>query len=185
MQGQAQVLDGVEATVCREVPGMAIGASEAETFWLDFLRRLKRRGLAGVTLVISDAHEGIKAAVPRLFRATWQRCRGYTSCATLWLMQAGAAGASCRHSSPPPSPRIMPTLPAPSGARSPTMSAPKLPKLAALLDEAEEDVLAYMSFPKEHRAKSSEAQTDALPRLWVTVHSKRASRKRSMPPERA
>ena len=62
---------------------------------------------------------------------------------------------------------------------------PKLPKLAALLDEAEEDVLAYMSFPKEHRAKSSEAQTDALPRLWVTVHSKRASRKRSMPPERA
>ena len=59
----------------REVLGMAIGASEAETFWVDFLRRLKRRGLAGVKLVISDAHEGIKAAVARVFRATWQRCR--------------------------------------------------------------------------------------------------------------
>ena len=59
----------------REVLGMAIGASEAETFWVDFLRQLKRRGLAGVRLVISDAHEGIKAAVARVFRATWQRCR--------------------------------------------------------------------------------------------------------------
>src|SRR3546814_10416609 len=52
----------------REVLGMAIGASEAEAFWLDFLRRLKRRGLAGVKLVISDAHEGIKAAVARVDR---------------------------------------------------------------------------------------------------------------------
>ena len=59
----------------REVLGMAIGASEAETFWVEFLRKLKRRGLAGVKLVISDAHEGIKAAVARVFRASWQRCR--------------------------------------------------------------------------------------------------------------
>ena len=55
--------------------GMAIGVSEAETFWVDFLRTLKRRGLAGVKLVISDAHEGIKAAVTRVLRATRQRCR--------------------------------------------------------------------------------------------------------------
>ena len=59
----------------REVLGMAIGASEAETFWVKFLRKLKRRGLASVKLVISDAHEGIKAAVARVFRASWQRCR--------------------------------------------------------------------------------------------------------------
>ena len=59
----------------REVLGMDIGCSEAETFWMDFLRKLKRRGLAGVKLVISDAHEGIKAAVSKVFRATWQRCR--------------------------------------------------------------------------------------------------------------
>ncbi len=57
----------------REVLGLAIGASEAETFWVDFLRKLKRRGLAGVKLVISDAHEGIKSAVARVFRTTW-RC---------------------------------------------------------------------------------------------------------------
>jgi putative transposase len=59
----------------REVLGMDIGASEAETFWIEFLRKLKRRGLSGVKLVISDAHEGIKAAVAKVFRATWQRCR--------------------------------------------------------------------------------------------------------------
>jgi putative transposase len=53
----------------REVLGMAIGPSEAETFWVEFPRKLKRRGLAGVKLVISDAHEGIKAAVARVFRA--------------------------------------------------------------------------------------------------------------------
>jgi putative transposase len=61
----------------REVLGMAIGLSEAETFWLEFLRGLKRRGLAGVKLVISDAHEGIKAAVAWVFQATWQRCRAH------------------------------------------------------------------------------------------------------------
>lgn len=53
----------------REVLGMDIGVSEAETFWLEFLRKLKRRGLAGVKLLISDAHNGIKAAVQRVFQA--------------------------------------------------------------------------------------------------------------------
>jgi putative transposase len=50
----------------REVLGMATGVAAAETCWVDFLRRLKRRGLAGVKLVISDAHEGIKAAAARV-----------------------------------------------------------------------------------------------------------------------
>ena len=54
----------------REVLGMDIGPSEAETFWIEFLRKLKRRGLSGVKLVISDAHGGIKAAVTRVFQAT-------------------------------------------------------------------------------------------------------------------
>jgi transposase-like protein len=122
----------------REVLGMAIGASEAETFWVEFLRRLKRRGLAGVKLVISDAHEGIKAAVARVFRAPlradlggrrWEpgapgSAAACTSCATRSPMPAGAGGASSRPSSPPPSPKIMPTPPEPSGARSPTRSGP-------------------------------------------------------------
>jgi putative transposase len=54
---------------------MATGASEAETFWTDFLRGLARRGLRGVKLVISDAHEGLKAAAARVLHASWQRCR--------------------------------------------------------------------------------------------------------------
>ena len=59
----------------REVLGMAIGASEAATFWTEFLRSLARRGLRGVELVISDDHKGLKAAVTRILGATWQRCR--------------------------------------------------------------------------------------------------------------
>ena len=66
---------GVNADGRREVLGMDIGPSEAETFWTAFLRKLARRGLRGVKLVVSDAHEGIKAAVSRIFTATWQRCR--------------------------------------------------------------------------------------------------------------
>ena len=59
----------------REVLGMAIGASEAETFWTGFLRSLTRRGLRGVKLVIADDHKGLKAAPTRILGATAQRCR--------------------------------------------------------------------------------------------------------------
>src|SRR5215212_2752326 len=59
----------------REIVGLHIGPSEAETFWSTFLKSLVRRGLRGVKLVISDAHEGLKAAIARVLRATWQRCR--------------------------------------------------------------------------------------------------------------
>src|SRR3954452_18246546 len=55
--------------------GLAIGPSEAEPFWTAFLRNLARRGLRGVKLVVSDAHEGLKAAVSKVLSATWQRCR--------------------------------------------------------------------------------------------------------------
>jgi putative transposase len=146
----------------REVLGMAIGPSEAETFWIEFLRRLKRRGLAGVRLVVSDAHEGIKAAVARVFRATWQRCRVH------FMRNALAhAGRSGR--------RVVAAFIATAFAQDHADAAkaqwrqvadqvrPKLPKLAALLDAAEADVLAYMSFPKEHRAKLH--STNPLERL--------------------
>src|SRR6195952_4304676 len=66
---------GVNGDGRREVLGMAIGHSEAETFWTDFLRSLARCGLRGVKLIISDRHEGIKAAVSKVFSATWERCR--------------------------------------------------------------------------------------------------------------
>ena len=66
---------GVNSDGRREVLGMEIGTSEAEAIWTEFLRKLTRRGLRGVKLVISDAHEGIKAAVTKVLCATWQRCR--------------------------------------------------------------------------------------------------------------
>lgn len=59
----------------REVLGMQVGVSEAEPFWTNFLRSLTRRGLRGVKVVIADAHEGLKAAITKVFKATWQRCR--------------------------------------------------------------------------------------------------------------
>ena len=66
---------GVNSDGRREVLGMDIGASEAEAFWTAFLRQLRQRGLRGVKLVVSDAHEGLKAAVAKLLHASWQRCR--------------------------------------------------------------------------------------------------------------
>jgi len=136
----------------REVLGMAIGASEAETFWLDFLRSLKRRGLNGVKLVISDSHQGTKAAVRRVFQATWQRCRVH-------FMRNALARADKQGQ------RVFAAFIATAFAQDTAEAAreqlrqvadqlrPKAPKLAAMLDEAEEAVLAYMTFPKEHRVK--------------------------------
>jgi putative transposase len=66
---------GVNGDGRREVLGLDIGPSEAETFWTEFLRKLARRGLRGVKLVVSDAHEGIKATVRKVLNASWQRCR--------------------------------------------------------------------------------------------------------------
>ena len=115
---------GVNGDGRREVLGLAIGASEAATFWTDFLRQLTRRGLRGVKLVISDAHEGLKAAISRVLNATWQRA-GCTSCATCSPTPASTDGASSLPSSPPPSPRMMPTRRASSGGRSPTSCGPR------------------------------------------------------------
>jgi putative transposase len=66
---------GVNTGGQREVLGLKVGASEAEPFWTEFRRSLNRRGLRGVKLVISDSHEGIKAAAAKVLKATWQRCR--------------------------------------------------------------------------------------------------------------
>jgi transposase-like protein len=111
----------------REVLGITIGASEAETFWTEFLRSLARRGLRGVKLVISDAHEGLKAAVAKVLHASWQRCRVHTSCAMSWPMPASTAGVSSLPSSPPPSPRKTLKWPAASGVKWPISSDPRWP----------------------------------------------------------
>ena len=70
------VATGVNADGQREVLGMDVGASEDGAFWLAFLRSLTARGLSGVELVTSDAHQGLKNAIAAVFAgASWQRCR--------------------------------------------------------------------------------------------------------------
>ena len=146
----------------REVLGMAIGASEAETFWTGFLRSLTRRGLRGVKLVIADGHKGLKAAATRILGATAQRCRVHFM--RNLLAHAGKQGR-----------RVVSTFVATAFAQDDADSAaaqwrlvadqlkPKAPKLATLMDEAQHDVLAYMSFPREHRQKLH--STNPLERL--------------------
>jgi len=146
----------------REVLGMTVGASEAETFWVEFLRQLARRGLRGVKLVVSDAHEGLKAAVAKVLHASWQRCRVHFMRNV--LAHAGKSGR-----------RVVSAFIATAFAQEDAVTArtqwrqvadqlrPKLPKLAAMMDEAETDVLAFMSFPKDHRPKIH--STNPLERL--------------------
>ena len=116
--------------------------------------------------MISDAHEGIQAAVARVFRATWQRCRVHFMRNA--LAHAGRNGK-----------RVVAAFIATTCAQDYADAAkaqwrlvadqvrPKLPKLATLLDEAEEDILAYMSFPKEHRAKIH--STDEIDKRFVAA----------------
>jgi len=143
---------GVNSDGRREVLGMDVGPSEAETFWTAFLRKLARRGLRGVKLVVSDAHEGIKTAISKVLNATWQRCRVH------FMRNALAhAGKSGR--------RVVSAFIGTAFAQDDAEAAslqwrrvadqlrPKLQKLADFLDQAETDVLAYMSFPVSHRTK--------------------------------
>ena len=146
----------------REVLGLEIGASEAETFWTAFLRKLARRGLRGVKLVISDAHEGLKAAIAKVLNASWQRCRVHFMRNV--LAHAGRNGR-----------RVVAAFIATAFAQDDAAAArtqwrqvadqlrPKVPKLAAMMDEAKPDVLAYMAFPKDHRTKLH--STNPLERL--------------------
>src|ERR1700750_3060823 len=97
---------GVNSDGRREVLGLDIGPSEAETFWAAFLRKLARRGLRGVKLVVSDAHEGIKAAVAKVLNATWQRCRVHFMRNVLAHAGRHAASARCGRRSAPPRSRI-------------------------------------------------------------------------------
>ena len=146
----------------REVLGMTIGNSEAEPFWTEFLRSLTRRGLRGTKLVVSDAHEGLKAAITKVLGATWQRCRVH------FMRNAMAyAGKTQR--------RVVSAWVGTAFAQDDADAArkqwrqvadqlrPRVSKLAALMDNAEADVLAYMDFPAQHRAKIH--STNPLERL--------------------
>jgi putative transposase len=133
----------------REVLGLEVGPSEAEPFWTKFLRSLTRRGLRGVKLVISDSHEGLKKAASKVLSATWQRCRVHfmrNALAHVGAKQRQMVAAAIRTAF---------TQETPAAARKEWRAVTdrlraRFPKLGELMDVAEDDVLAHMSFPKDH-----------------------------------
>lgn len=153
---------GVNTDGRREVLGVATGPSEAETFWKGFLRSLADRGLRGVKLVISDDHKGLRAAASRVFHATMQRCRVH------WMRNVLAHVPAKQR---PGVIAMIKTIFAQETAQDLRAQwkivanglRERVPKLASLMDEARDDVLAYTAFPKEHWPQI--ASTNPLERL--------------------
>jgi putative transposase len=141
---------GVRATGEREVLGLDVGPSEDGAFWLQFLRSLVARGLSGVRLVISDAHQGLKHAIAAVLQGSgWQRCRVHFVRNALALVPKSAApmvAATIRtvFAQPDPATAREQWRRVADGFRS------RYARLADLLDDAEADVLAYLAFPHEH-----------------------------------
>ncbi|MCA1698986.1 MAG: IS256 family transposase, partial [Actinobacteria bacterium] len=136
----------------REIIGLDVGEAETEAFWREFLRSLVKRGLTGVQLAISDAHPGLKAALAQVVGYAWQRCTVHFLRDCLGHArkdQHGLLGALIR-----------PIFAAESGeearvrlGEAVSQLERALPKVAALLEEAEEDILAFYAFPSEHWRK--------------------------------
>jgi putative transposase len=146
----------------REIIGLKVGPSEAETFWSGFLKVLVRRGLKGVKLVVSDAHEGLKQAIARVLGATWQRCRVH------WMRNALAHVPKGQHTMVAAALRQAFLQPDANTAHHTWRQVAdqlrsRWPKLAVLMDESEHDVLAYLAFPAQHRVKLH--STNPLERL--------------------
>jgi putative transposase len=139
----------------REVLGMAVGPSEAEPFWTKFLRSLTARGLRGVKLVISDSHEGLKAAARKVLGATWQRCRVH------FMRNAMAYAGEKQRAMVAAAIKTVFVQETEEAAHKEWRAVTdklreRFERLGAMMDEAEHDVLAYMSFPKAH---------------WTQIHS--------------
>jgi transposase-like protein len=146
----------------REVLGVTTGPSEAETFWTEFLRSLADRGLRRVKLVIADDHKGLRAAARRVFNATHQRCRIH------WMRNALAHAPAKQRTAVA---AMLKTI----FAQETKVEAEtqweivadalreKQPKLGALMDSSRDDVLAYMTFPREHWTQI--ASTNPLERV--------------------
>jgi putative transposase len=152
----------VDAEGRREIVGLGLGPSEAETFWSGFLKGLVKRGLRGVKLVVSDAHEGLKHAIAKVLGATWQRCRVH------WLRNALAHVPKGQQTVVAAALRQAFLQPDQEAARQAWRQLadqlrPRWPKLAELMDASEHDVLAYLAFPVQHRTKLH--STNPLERL--------------------
>jgi putative transposase len=143
---------GVHESGYREVIGLDVGEAETEAFWRSFLRSLVERGLSGVELVVSDAHAGLKTAIAQVLGCAWQRCSVH------FLREA--LGHARKEQQGMLAALLRPLFNAESGERARELVGDALkrlrtplPKVAALLEEAEEDLLAFYAFPEDHWPK--------------------------------
>jgi transposase-like protein len=146
------IAHGVHETGRREIIGLDVGEAETEAFWTAFLRGLVKRGLTGVQLAISDAHPGLKAAIAKVLGAPWQRCTVHFLRDCLGHARKDQHGLLAA--------LIRPIFNQPDGgAARDALSAAvaqlagRLEKVAAMLEDAEEDILAFYSLPSEPRTK--------------------------------
>lgn len=141
---------GVRMSGERVVLGVDVGPSEEGAFWQQFLRSLVARGLRGVQLVISDSHEGLKGAITSVFGgASWQRCKVHFMRNALSYVPKAAQGLVATTI------RTVFAEPDPARARAQWRHVAdsfrdRFERLATLMDDAEDDVLAYLAFPPEH-----------------------------------
>jgi putative transposase len=147
------IATGIRADGHREVLGCAVGDSETETFWTEFLRDLRGRGLAGVQLVVSDAHSGLKAAIAAVLQGSaWQRCRVHFMRNVLAKVPKADGEMVAAYI------RTVFAQTTPDGVRGQLENvaatlAPKLPVVAGMLREAAEDITAFADFPHAHWRK--------------------------------
>jgi len=144
---------GVRATGEREVLGIDIGPGEDSAFWTDFLRQLVARGLSGVLLVVSDAHLGLKEAIATVLGgAPWQRCRVHFMRNALSRVPRTAQSRVAAFI------RTVFAQPDKESAHRQLCLVvdhlrPAYERVAEMLEEAEEDLLAHMQFPPQHWRK--------------------------------
>ncbi len=136
----------------REVIGLDVGEAETEAFWRSFLRSLVERGLGGVQLVVSDAHAGLKKAIAQVLGCPWQRCSVH--------FLRDALGHARREQQPMLAALLRPIFNADSREQASELVGDALarlrgplPKIAQLLEDAEEDLLGFYAFPADHRSK--------------------------------
>ena len=147
------IATGVSADGHREVLGFDVGDSEDGAFWTAFLRSLKARGLTGVQLVISDAHEGLKTAIASvLIGSSWQRCRVHFMRNVLSRIPKGhgemAAAAIRTIFAQPDAEHVREQFDTIA-----TMLGRQLPVVETMLRDAESDLLAFTAFPEAHWKK--------------------------------
>jgi transposase-like protein len=146
------VAHAVHETGRREIIGLDVGEAETEAFWREFLRSLVKRGLVGVQLAISDAHPGLKAALAQVLGASWQRCTVHFLRDCLGHARKDQHGLLAALIRPVFRAGNLEEARRRLGEAVSQLERP-LPKVAAMLEQAEEDILAFYAFPPVHHAK--------------------------------